>query len=138
MHKQRLFIVIASAIGIISAFLPWARMSMFGMSVSASGIDGGDGWLSLALFAAAGGITFATGDKMGVLDGTMKKAVGGIGAGVTLFMIIELLRVGLGMASFGVYFSILAGVAVMALPFAIQGDGSFKMPTKDSIKEDIK
>jgi len=138
MHKQRLFIVIAAAVGVFSAFLPWVKISMFGMSSSASGIDAGDGWLSLVLFAAAGGIAFATGNKVNELDANMKKAIGGIGAGVSAFMLIELLRVGFQIASLGIYFSILAGVAVMAIPFVIKGDGNFEMPTKDSIKEDMK
>lgn len=138
MHKQRLFIVIAAAIGIISAFLPWVKVSFLGFSTSASGIEGGDGWLSLALFAAAGGLAFVSGDRNAVLDGSMKKAVAGIGAGAAGFMIIEFLRIGFQFSSFGVYLSLLAGIAVMALPFVIQGDGSMKMPTKDSIKDELK
>src|SRR5687768_4060987 len=135
MHKQRLFIVIASAIGIVSAFLPWAKVSMFGFSTSVNGIDGGDGWISLALFVAAAGITIASGDRKMALEGTMKKAVAGIGAGAAGFMVIELLRIGLSWASFGVYFSLLAGAAIMAIPFVVKGDGSMSMPTKDSIKD---
>jgi hypothetical protein len=138
MHKQRLFIVIAGAVGVLSAFLPWARVSLFGFSTSVNGIDGGDGWLSLALFGAAIGLVLATGDKKLVLEGTMKKAVAGIGAGAAAFMLIELLRIGFQFASFGVYFSLLAGVAVMAVPFVIKGDGSMQMPTKDSIKDELK
>ncbi len=138
MHKQRLFIVIAGAVGVLSAFLPWARVSLFGFSTSVNGIDGGDGWLSLALFGAAIGLVLVTGDKKLVLEGTMKKAVAGIGAGAAAFMLIELLRIGFQFASFGVYFSLLAGVAVMAVPFVIKGDGSMQMPTKDSIKDELK
>lgn len=138
MHKQRLFIVIASAVGIVSAFLPWAKVSFLGFSTSASGIDGGDGWLSLALFAAAGGLTFVSGDRNTVLEGSIKKAVAGIGAGATGFMIIELLRIGFQFSSYGVYFSILAGVAIMAVPFVINKDGGFEKPTKDSIQEGLK
>ncbi len=138
MHKQRLFIVIAGAVGVLSAFLPWARVSLFGFSASVNGIDGGGGWLSLALFGAAIGLVLATGDRKLVLGGTMKKAVAGIGAGAAAFMLIELLRIGFQFASFGVYFSLLAGVAVMAVPFVIKGDGSMQMPTKDSIKDELK
>jgi hypothetical protein len=138
MHKQRLFIVVAGAIGVLSAFLPWATVSFMGFSTSASGIDGGDGWLSLALFGAAIGLAVANGDKNLVLEGGMKKAVAGIGAGVTALMLFELLNIGLSWASYGVYFSILAGAAVMAIPFVIKGDGSMQMPTKDSIKEELK
>lgn len=138
MHKQRLFIVVASAIGIISAFLPWGKVSFFGYTASFSGIDGGDGWLSLALFAAAGGLAFTQGDRALELEAKMKKVIGGIGAGAAAFMLIELFRIGFQFASFGVYLSLLAGIVVLAVPFAIKGDGNFEMPTKDTIKEDLK
>ncbi|MBK7129487.1 MAG: hypothetical protein IPM74_06765 [Crocinitomicaceae bacterium] len=138
MHKQRLFVVIAAAVGIISAFLPWARVSMFGYSASVNGIDGGDGWLSIGLFGVAAGLAIANGDKTKVLEGTMKKAVAGVGAGAAAFMLIELLRIGFEFASFGVYLSLLAGIGVMAIPFVIKGDGGFEMPTKDSIKNELK
>jgi hypothetical protein len=138
MHKQRLFIVIAAAVGILSAFLPWARVSMFGMSVSANGMDGGDGWLSLGLFAAAAGLAIAGGDRNLALEGSTKKAVAGIGAGVTAFMVFELFYIGFSWASYGVYLSILAGAAIMAVPFVIKGDGSMSMPTSDSIKNELK
>jgi hypothetical protein len=138
MHKQRLFIVIGAVIGIAAAFLPWAKMSLFGMSISATGIEGGDGWVSLGLFAAAAGIAIATGDRSAELDGNMKKAIGGIGAGAAGFMLIELLRIGFDLASYGVYLSLLAGIVVLAMPFAVKGDGSFEMPNKETIKEDLK
>ena len=138
MHKQRLFIVIAAVIGIAAAFLPWVKVSLFGFSVSASGTEAGDGWISLGLFAAAAGIAVATGDRSGELDAAMKKAIGGIGAGAAGFMLIELFRIGFDAASYGVYLSLLAGAGVMAVPFAVKGDGSFEMPNKDTIKEDLK
>lgn len=45
MNKQRLFILAASVLGIVSSFLPWIELP-FG---SVSGIKG-DGWLTLILF----------------------------------------------------------------------------------------
>jgi hypothetical protein len=139
MHKQRLFIVIAGVLGIIAAFLPWAKVSFFGITASVSGTDGGDGWISLGLFAAAIGIAAATGDRNGELEANMKKAVGGIGAGAVGFMLIELVgSIGFDLASYGVYLSLLAGVVVMAIPFAVKGDGTFEVPNKETIKEDLK
>jgi hypothetical protein len=45
MNKQRLFILAAAVLGIVSSFLPWITLPMG----SISGIKG-DGWLTLILF----------------------------------------------------------------------------------------
>jgi len=58
MHKQRLAVIIAAGLGAIAAFLPWAKISFMGFSASASGIEGGDGYLSLILFGVAGAMAF--------------------------------------------------------------------------------
>lgn len=139
MHKQRLFIVVAAAVGILSAFLPWWKVAFFGISGSITGIDNGDGWLSFALCATAGGLAAAVGDRIKVLEGSMKKTIGGIGAGLSVFMLFELIRPAMGASSsYGMILSLLAGIAIMAIPFVIKGDGNFQMPTKDSIKDDLK
>lgn len=46
MNKQRLFILILSGAGILSTFLPWVYVPIFG---SVSGAMG-DGWITLILF----------------------------------------------------------------------------------------
>ena len=53
MHRQRKFILIAAAAGVISMFLPWVSISAFGMDVGQSnnGVRGG-GILIFFLFAA--------------------------------------------------------------------------------------
>lgn len=53
MHRQRKFILIAAAAGVISMFLPWVSISAFGMDVGQSnnGLKGG-GILIFFLFAA--------------------------------------------------------------------------------------
>ncbi len=53
MHRQREFILIAAAAGVISMFLPWVSISAFGMDVGQSnnGLKGG-GILIFFLFAA--------------------------------------------------------------------------------------
>ncbi|HVZ97262.1 MAG TPA: SHOCT domain-containing protein [Chitinophagaceae bacterium] len=40
LNKQRKFILIASVLGIISVFLPWVSISVFGMSQSVNGFQG--------------------------------------------------------------------------------------------------
>ena len=49
MHKQRLAIVIAAALGIVATFLPWVNIAFLG---SVTGTNG-DGWFTLILFIAA-------------------------------------------------------------------------------------
>ena len=141
MHKQRLFIVVAGAIGVIAAFLPWASADLgpFG-SISVSGTDGGDGWILVALCAAAIGLAVSQGDKNNELDAKMKKAVAGLGGVATALMLYEVFDVmstALVQAGMGLWLGLLAGIGVLAIPFVIKGDGNFEMPNKETIKADL-
>ncbi len=49
LHRQRLFLVVASSLGMLSTFLPWVHVPMIGAVSGASG----DGWLTLPLFLPA-------------------------------------------------------------------------------------
>lgn len=49
-HVQRIVVGIASGLGIISTFLPWARLPIVG---TIDGTFNGDGWLTLGLYAVA-------------------------------------------------------------------------------------
>lgn len=65
MHKQRKFIMLAAALGIIAAFLPWQTVSagIFGASIS-SGVNGFHGIAILAFLCfIAAGIVSLTGDQ---------------------------------------------------------------------------
>lgn len=141
MHKQRLFVVVAGAIGIIAAFLPWASADLgpFG-SISVSGTDGGDGWILIGLCAAAVGLAVSQGDRNAELPANMKKAVAGVGAAATALMLYEVIDVmGTAMVSggIGLWLGLLGGLGVVAVPFIIKGDGNFEMPNKDTIKADL-
>lgn len=141
MHKQRLFIVIAGAVGIVAAFLPWASANLgpFG-SISVSGTDGGDGWILIGLCAAALGLAVSQGERDKELDAKMKKIVAGVGAAATALMLYEVIDVmGTKMVSggIGLWLGLLGALGVVAMPFVIKGDGNFEMPNKDSIKADL-
>ncbi|WP_066755807.1 hypothetical protein [Crocinitomix algicola] len=137
MHKQRLAVIVAAGLGMVATFLPWAKVSMFGMSISVKGTEG-DGWISLALFAVAGVLAFLGDDRTQPIDAGKVKGVAGVGAAVTLFMLWELIgSIGFDYSSIGVYLALLAGIAVLAVPFVIKDSGEFEMPTKDSIKEEF-
>lgn len=70
MNKQKLIILIIAAVGAISTFLPWANVTFLG-TISVNGTNGGDGWITLILFAIAGIISLV-GDKMKPLSNTYK------------------------------------------------------------------
>lgn len=141
MHKQRLAVIIAAALGVVSAFLPWVTVDMgvlgMSMSVSASGIDANDGFLSLALFVAAGIFAFLGADRTKAIEAGNVKIVTILGGVITLFMLIELFRIGISVCGFGVYLSLLAGLAVLAVPFVIKDSGEISMPTADSVKDEF-
>ena len=145
MHKQRLFILIAVGVGILGMLLPWASVKLgFLGSYSQNGFGSGwTGWGTLAALGAAAGILFKAPDRNTPIDADTKKVVLGGGAGATLLPIIFIIIIkassygsayGLGI---GVFLCILAGIGIMAIPFAIKADGEFEMPSKDSISKDI-
>ncbi|UKN01672.1 hypothetical protein K6119_18270 [Paracrocinitomix mangrovi] len=142
MHKQRMLIVGGGALAIVAAFLPWISISFFGMTVRASGISAGlyDGWIVLGLGAAVAGLAFTQGDRNAELDATQKKTIAGMGGaivGYMLFFMFVRAQGGFGALGIGVYIALLSGIAVLAAPFVIKGDGNFEMPTKDTIKADL-
>jgi len=48
MHKSRTLVLVGAALGILSAFMPWASIGR----LSVSGIDGSDGYIVIGVFAA--------------------------------------------------------------------------------------
>jgi hypothetical protein len=131
MNKQRLGILIAAVVGMLAVFMPWANMPVG----SISGMDGSDGWVVLVLFAiplvvsllkdrsqpVRGGLLWVAtvpGILVAVLGiwkvARFNEAIGDAGA------IAEALGVGIG---FGLYLTILAGLAVPLVAFLLKGRG---------------
>jgi len=149
MHKQRLFILIAAGVGLIGAVMPWQTASA-GIFGSASVSAFGSGWVGYATIAGilgAAGILFKDSDKSAVLAVDTKKIVLGAGGAVAVFSLLAILIIstnstsvfGVGVSlGMGPFITLLAGVAILGIPFSIKEDGNFKMPTKDSIKQDMK
>jgi hypothetical protein len=137
MHKQRIAVIAAGAIGIIATFLPWASISIFGQTFSVSG-TAGDGWISLGIFAAAIGMAVKGDDRAAEMDDKTRKAVAILGGVAAAYMLIELVGlIGFQFSGIGVYLGLIAGIGVAAIPFVIKGDGSMEMPSKESVTEDI-
>ena len=126
--KQKQILLLAAAVGIIGAFLPWASVSVMGISQSVNGLSG-DGIITLVLFAVAGYLSFK-GDKKEVLSGnSLYIIVGafGIAGLIGLYDINQMGQV-TGLAAIGasasigigLYLTLLAGAAGAILPFVIK------------------
>lgn len=149
MHKQRIFILVAAGVGLLGCLLPWqvASAGFFG-TISANAFSSGwVGYGTLAGVAAAAGIMFKDADKTAVIPAATRNIVLAAGGAVFLFSLIGIIIIsssssgayGFGVSmGMGPILSLIGGVGILGVPFAIKGDGSFKMPTKDSIKEDMK
>ena len=138
MNNQRKFILIAAAVGIIGAFLPWISISagILGESMTQS-VNGfhGIGVLYCLVMAAAGVVAFM-GDQKTLLDKNMRLAVIGAGAVAIIALLVSFSDMhsstsaaggGFGVVSasisYGFYLSAIAGVAVAVIPFAIKAEG---------------
>jgi hypothetical protein len=143
MHKQKIGVLAAVGLGILGILLPWGSLGIFG---SYNGFSSGwTGYGAIAALAAAAGFILKDLDnKEKPLDDNTKKIVMGAGAGAFVFPLLYIIILktsmfggafGIGM---GVYLTMLGGLAVLAIPFVIKSTGEMSMPTKDSIKEEIK
>lgn len=137
MNNQRKFILIAAAVGIIGAFLPWISISagMLGesMTQSANGFHG-VGILYCLVLAVAGVVAFM-GDQQALLDKNMRLVVIGAGAVAIIALLVSFSDMhsstaaagGFGVVSasisYGFYLSAIAGVAVAVIPLVIKAEG---------------
>ena len=89
MNKQRKFILIAASVGFIAMFLPWIKISFFGMSSSVNGMHG-SGILVFLCFIGAGVVAFL-GDQTKNLDKTFWFIALACGALASLIMVWNLI-----------------------------------------------
>ncbi|MFT5821411.1 MAG: hypothetical protein ACI8ZM_002664 [Crocinitomix sp.] len=136
MHKQRLAVIIAAGIGVVSTFLPWISISFFGMSTSATGLSVWAGLLTLVVCAVAGVFAFLGDDRNQAIDSANVKFVA-IAGGVGVLLVLLFVLANFSYVGSGAYIGLLATAAVAAVPFVIKDSGEFKMPTKDSIKDEF-
>jgi len=138
MNKQRKFILIAAAIGVIAMFLPWVSISMMGMSLgSVNGMHGG-GILVFLCFLACAGITLV-GDQTKPLDKTFWM-IALIASGLAaLIMIINFLRAldAISFFSIGFYLAIAASLGVLFATYQYRAAGFNVKDGFDSLKDDI-
>ncbi|MEP7253507.1 MAG: hypothetical protein ABI683_14045 [Ginsengibacter sp.] len=140
MSKQRKFVLIASAAGVVSMFLPWVSISLFGYSQSVNGMHD-IGILVFLCFAAGAAIAYL-GDQTKNLEGNMWAIVLVAGAIAILSVIYFYVRlsnsvVGSSFVGFGLYFSAIAAIGVLGSAYMFRSPSDNIKDTFNHIKKDI-
>jgi hypothetical protein len=134
MSKQRKFVLIAAAIGIISMFLPW--FSFFGYRIS--GMHG-IGILVFLCFVVAGVIAYL-GDQTKNLQKTMWLITLISAALATLIILGRIIDASgsiVGLLSFGIYLAGLAAIGVLLSAFLFRSPTDNIKDSFESLKHDI-
>ncbi|HRN80677.1 MAG TPA: hypothetical protein PKY29_10290 [Ferruginibacter sp.] len=118
MNKQRKWMLIAAAVGVISMFLPWIKVSFLGMGSSQNGMHG-NGIVVFICFLAGGLIAFL-GNQEKSLDQSKWMLAIVASALAALLMIINYFRITdnpftSGMISFGFYLALIAALALLVV-----------------------
>ena len=139
MNKQRKFVLIAAAVGIISCFLPWITISLGGFGGgSASGMHS---WGMLAFLAFIGaGVSAFLGDQTKAMASTfwfIALACGALAVlGVLLFFVN--IPTGFGVTyGFGIFIGAAAAIGVLASAYMFRSPGDSIKGGFDSLKGDI-
>ena len=137
MSKQRKFILIASAVGVISMFLPWVKISLFGFSSSVNGMRDSGIFIFLC-FVACGVISFL-GNQSINLDRTMWMVTLIVGGLAALIMIINFLRASdaRDFLSYGFYLALLSSIGLVVAAYLFRTPGESIKSGFDSLKKDI-
>ncbi len=133
MSKQRKFVLIAAAVGVVSMFMPWISLSVLGFSQTVNGMH--DKGILVFLCFAASGIIAYLGDQTKNLDKTMW-AVTLIAGALALLMVIWFYFQATGdgnvfggsFIGFGLYISGIAALGILIAAYM------FRSPT-DNIKD---
>ncbi|HEX2608011.1 MAG TPA: hypothetical protein VHK91_11550 [Flavisolibacter sp.] len=117
-HKQKLYALIAAAIGVIAMFLPWWKVSFGGfISTSVNGMHD-LGILAFIGFIAAGALTYM-GDKTKPFAGQNKLIVAGCFGGAALFTLIQYLQQ-TSFTAFGMWLSLVAGIGGALIVYVLK------------------
>lgn len=138
MNKQRKFILIAASVGFIAMFLPWIKISFFGMSSSVNGMHG-SGILVFLCFIGAGVVAFL-GDQTKNLDKTfwfIALACGALASLIMIWNLIDVMGSGMSFLSIGFYLAVLAAVAVLLAAYIYRNPSDSIKGGFDSLKHDI-
>lgn len=137
MNKQRRFIIIAAAVGVISVFLPWATVG--GTSIS-NGFAGG-GVVVFLSFAALVAIAFL-GDQAKPLPTNMWLLALGLGVLALLLSVVKFSQIsgsafGLVSTGFGLYITLVGAVAALLTTWLFKSPGDNLQTGFDSFKKNM-
>jgi hypothetical protein len=129
MSSQRRFILISAAVGVISVFLPWFTISIFGETQSTNGFHGG-GIVVFLAFAAAIAISLM-GNQTLKLDKIFWLSALASGAIAFLFIIISFGgssdQIGMGLVDaghgIGIWIALLASLGILAFAWLLKNPG---------------
>ena len=140
MNKQRKFVLISAAVGIISMFLPWISVSVLGYSQTVNGMHD-KGILVFLCFAVCGIIAYL-GDQTKNLDKTMWMVTLIAGAIAFLFIIWFYFHasdsfMGASFIGFGLYISGMASLGILIAAYLFRSPADNLKDSFNSLKKDI-
>jgi peptidoglycan/LPS O-acetylase OafA/YrhL len=112
-HKQKLYALIAGAVGVISCFLPWwsFNISFLGQRFGGGSVNGMHDLGIIAFLGFAGGVVLCfLEDKTKPFEGQLKLIAAACFGGAALLTLIQFLRASSN-TSFGLWLSFVCGVA---------------------------
>jgi hypothetical protein len=140
MSKQRKFVLIASGAGVISMFLPWIKISLFGMDAGSTNGMHDKGLLVFAAFVVSGVIAYM-GNQTANLSRTNWFITLICGAVATLLMIWFYSDMSGSIASsflsFGFYLAALSAVGVLVSAYVFKSAGDTIKGGFDNLKNEI-
>jgi Short C-terminal domain len=141
MSKQRKYILIAAAVGIISVFLPWISItvSVFGNTFGSGSTNGFHSYGIVVFLAFAGAVAISLmGDQTKTLDQTTWMIALATGALALIFTIIFLTDIGgFGVTGFGIWISLIASAGVLASAWMFKNPGDTLQGGFDNLKRSM-
>lgn len=146
MSKQRIILIAAGVLGMLSTILAWAKVKVFFMKTDMNLFDTdvpASGWILLALYLAATIFSFLGDDRTKGVGKPNKLIVLIVGIVALLITLLAMVAWGLGDAKsyttfgIGIYLSFLTSLALVIVPFVIKDNGEFEAPTKEALVADL-
>ncbi len=140
MNKQRKFVLISAAIGIVAMFLPWISISMMGYSQSVNGMHD-KGILVFLCFAVCALVAYLGDQTKNLEKNSWMIAL--VAAAIALLMMLWFYSqlsdsmVGTSLLGFGFYIAALAAIGVLLSAYLFRAPSDNLKDSFNSIKKDI-